>query len=57
MSHIVRNNGKLRFVLFEESLKADNFVEFLRRLIKYTKKKIFLILDNSKVYYSKKVSE
>ena len=42
-------------MLYEETLKADNFVEFLRRLTKYTKKKIFLILDNLKVHHSKKV--
>ena len=56
MVSTVTNNGKLRFMLYEETLKADNFVEFLRRLTKYTKKKIFLILDNLKVHHSKKVS-
>ena len=36
MVYIVINNEKLRFMLCEETLKADNFVEFLRRLTKYT---------------------
>ena len=56
MVSTVRNNGKLRFMIYEETLKADYFVEFLRRLTKYAKKKIFLTLDNLKVHHSKKVS-
>ena len=55
MVSTVTNNKKLRFTLYEEMLKADNFVEFLSRLTKYTKKKMFLILDNLKVHHSQKV--
>lgn len=42
-------------MLYEETLKTDIFIEFLRRLVKYSKKKIFLVLDNLKVHHSKKV--
>ncbi|WHA07347.1 IS630 family transposase [Candidatus Megaera polyxenophila] len=55
MISTVTNNGKLRFMLYEETLKTNVFIEFLRRLVKYSKKKIFLILDNLKVHHSKKV--
>ena len=55
MISTVTNNGKIRFMLYEETLKTDIFIEFLRRLVKYSKKKIFLILDNLKVHHSKKV--
>ena len=41
MVFVVTNNGKLRFMLYEDKLKTNNFVEFLRRLTKYTKKKYF----------------
>ncbi len=51
----VTNNGRLRCMLYEDTLKTDIFIEFLRRLVKYAKRKIFLILDNLKVHHSKKV--
>ena len=57
MVSTVSNNGKLRFMLYEETLKQDVFIEFLRRLVKYSKKKIFLILDNLRVHHSKKVQK
>ena len=57
MVSIVRNNGKLRFMLDEKTLKAHNFVESLRSLTNIYKKTIFLILDNLTVHYSKKVFE
>ena len=55
MISTVTNNGKLRFMLYEETLKTDIFIEFLRRLVKHSKKKIFLNLDNLKVHHSKKI--
>ena len=44
-------------MLYEETLKTDVFIEFLRRLVKYSKRKIFLILDNLRVHHSKKVQK
>ena len=44
-------------MLYDKTLKGNNFIEFLRRLTEYTKKKIFLILDNLKIHHNKKVSE
>ena len=38
MVSTVSNNGKLRFMLYKETLKTDVFIEFLRRLVKYSKK-------------------
>lgn len=55
MVSTISNNGKLRFMIYEENLKTDIFLEFLRRLVKYSQKKIFLILDNLKVHHSKKI--
>ncbi|WHA06551.1 hypothetical protein N3Z16_08995 [Candidatus Megaera polyxenophila] len=39
MISTVTNNGKLRFMLYEETLKTNVFIEFLRRLVKYPRKK------------------
>jgi transposase len=38
-------------------LDSDLFIEFLKRLIKNRKRKIFLILDNLKVHHSQKVKD
>ena len=53
MASTVTNNGKLRFMLYEDTLDSKMFIEFLRRLVKYSTKKIFLILDNLRVHHSK----
>ena len=56
MISTVTNQGKLRFMIYRGGLKSDIFITFLRRLIKGTQRKIFLILDNLRVHHSKKVS-
>jgi len=53
MISTVTNKGTLRFMLFEESFTADVFLKFLKRLIKGSEAKIFLILDNIRVHHAK----
>lgn len=48
--------GKLRFMLYKDNMTANKIIDFMRRLIQSSDKKIFLILDNLKVHHSKKVS-
>ena len=55
MISTVTNQGKLRFMTYEGTMRAEVFIEFLRRLIKYAKKKIYLIVDNLKVHHARKV--
>ena len=47
--------GALKFMVYEGGLNVAIFLKFLRRLIKYQEKKVFLILDNLKVHHAKKV--
>jgi transposase len=49
------NRGQLRFMIYEGGLKTDTFLTFLRRLIKDTSQKVFLIVDNLRVHHAKKV--
>ena len=49
----ITNRGKLRFMVYEQNMNADLFVTFLERLIKSSKKKVFLILDNLRVHHAK----
>lgn len=53
MISTVTNKGTLRFMLFEDSFTADVFLNFLKRLTKGSKTKIFLILDNLRVHHAK----
>jgi transposase len=57
MISTVTNRGKLRFMLYRETLTAQVLIRFLGRLIRDAQgRKVFLILDNLRVHHSKKVS-
>jgi len=47
--------GKLRFMLYKGNMDADKLIDFMRRLVKDTTKKVFMIVDNLRVHHSKKV--
>jgi len=57
MISTVTKLGKIRFMLYEGSMDYQCLIQFMSRLIKDTKKKIFLILDNHRVHHAKKVEE
>ena len=48
--------GKVRFMLYEESMNQQRLIAFMRSLIRTSENKVFLILDNLKVHHGKKVS-
>lgn len=51
----VTNKGQMRWRIFDGALNASILINFLRRLIKGAKKKVFLILDNLRVHHAKPV--
>ena len=53
----ITNLGKLRFKFYKGSFNAAVMIDFLRRLITDSEKKVFLILDNLRVHHCKKVRE
>lgn len=55
MLSAITNQGKVRFKLFEGSMNADILIDFMKRLIKDAKRKVFLILDNLRVHHAKVV--
>lgn len=57
MVSAIANRGDVRFMLFENYMNKELFIEFLRRLIKEQKTKIYLILDNSAIHHSKAVKD
>jgi len=52
----ISNRGKLRFVIYDK-LSPDKLIDFMRRLVYDTKRKVFLILDNLRIHHAKRVSE
>jgi len=49
------NQGKVRFRVFDGTMNADILIDFMKRLIKDAKRKVFLILDNLRVHHAKVV--
>lgn len=57
MISTVTNRGTLRFMIFDGKFNADVLIQFLKRLVKTVKRKIFLILDGHPVHKSKKAKK
>jgi transposase len=53
----VSNRGLMRFKLYKGALNVAIFIDFMKRLIKDTKQKVFLIVDNLRVHHAKAVQE
>lgn len=47
--------GFMNWMVFEDNFTSKKFIEFLGRMIRQIKQKIFLIVDNHRVHHSKKV--
>ena len=45
----VTNQGKVRFMVYRDTMNAKTLIRFLRRLIKDVDRKVFLIVDNLRV--------
>lgn len=57
MISTVTNQGKVRFMTYKGTMNSAVFIDFLKRLIKGAKNKVYLILDNLRVHHSKLVKE
>jgi transposase len=51
----VTNRGKVLWMVLKHALNTELFLDFLERLIKDAKRKVFLIVDNLKVHHAKVV--
>jgi transposase len=51
----VTNKGEMRWKIFDGALNADILIDFMRRLVRGARKKIFLVLDNLRVHHAKPV--
>ena len=53
----ITNQGKVRFMVYENAMNSQILLKFLKRLTKDAGRKVFLILDNLRVHHSKMVKE
>lgn len=51
----VTNQGKVRWMVLNGALDTDQLIEFMKRLVKDAKRKVFLILDNLRVHHARLV--
>ena len=56
MLSAISNRGKARFIIYDK-LSPSKLIDFMRRLIYDTKRKVFLILDNLRIHHAKIVSK
>jgi len=43
----------MRFMVYDGAFRVDTFIRYLRRVIKYAGRKVFLIVDNLRFHHSK----
>jgi transposase len=55
MVSAIDNRGHMAFKMFEGSFTSTVFIDFMRRLVKQAKRKVFLIVDNLRVHSSSNV--
>jgi len=48
----VTNQGKVRFMVYQDKMNSATMIKFMERLIKDSSQKVFLILDNLKIHHS-----
>ena len=53
----VSNRGLMRFKLYKGALNVAIFIDFMERLLKDAKQKVFLIVDNLRVHHAKAVQD
>lgn len=53
MISAINNQGHVRFMVYEQTMNQKLLIDFFRRLIRETDKRVFLILDNLRVHHGK----
>jgi hypothetical protein len=53
----VSNRGLMRFKLYKGALNVAIFIDFMKRLVKDAKQKVFLVVDNLRVHHAKAVQD
>lgn len=57
MISAVSTQGEFRFMVVQDKIKTDHFIEFMQRLIHKNSRMVFLIVDNHPIHKSRKVNK
>ena len=57
MISALTSQGEVRYMLYEDSMDQKRLITFLGHMIRSSKQKIFLFLDNLRVHHGKMVAE
>ena len=57
MVSAITNKGRLAFMVFRNRFRDDIFIDFLKRMVRQSKRKIFLIVDRHPVHRSRAVKK
>ena len=57
MISALTSQGKVRYMLYEDSMDQQRLITFMCNLIRTSEQKVFLILDNLRVHHGKMVAE
>ena len=57
MISALTSQGETRYMLYEDSMNQQRLIAFMRHILRTSKQKVFLILDNLKVHHGKMVAE
>lgn len=57
MISTVTNQGKVRFMFYKDKMCGDLLIKFMKRLIRSTDRKVFLVLDNLPVHHGRIVKD
>ena len=56
MISAISSQGKVRFMVYQDTMNQQRLIRFMERLIRASEQKVFLILDNLKVHHGKLAS-
>lgn len=57
MISAITNRGRLNFMVFQKRFRVDVFLDFLKRLLRQARRKVFLIMDGHPVHRAAKVKQ
>ena len=56
MISALSSQGKVRFMIYQDTMNQQRLIRFMERLVRSSEHKVFLILDNLKVHHGKLVA-
>ena len=56
MISAINNKGSVRFMVYDENMTQQKFIDFMKRLIAENERKVFFIVDNLRVHHGKIVA-